>query len=81
MHGEPPKLVAINHDDYHAEHIGTTADGRQFFLTLPFEFASSDEPGCEYVALYLFDRAGDALRKVHQLDLPAIALCKLAVHA
>ena len=30
-----PELIAINHDDYHAEHVGRTADGRQFFLTRP----------------------------------------------
>ena len=50
-----PELIAINHDDYHAEHIGKLPDGRQFFLTTPFEPAHSiEEPGCEYVALFLF---------------------------
>lgn len=48
-----PQLLAIDHDDYHAEHVGRTADGRQFFLTTPFE------PGQqEFVALFLFDAAG-----------------------
>jgi len=55
-----PDLVAINHDDYHAEHVGRTADGRQFFLTTPFEPASAvgTSDGGEFVALYLFDAAG-----------------------
>jgi hypothetical protein len=54
-----PKLVAINHDDYHAQHIGRMLDGRQFFLTTPFEPAFGDEkPGCEYIALFTFDSAG-----------------------
>src|SRR5688500_7198055 len=34
--GRRPKLVAINHDDHHARHVGRTEDGRQFFLTTPF---------------------------------------------
>lgn len=54
----PPKLVAIDHDDYHAEHVGRTADGRQFFLTTPFEATSKRHAGGEFVALYLFDRSG-----------------------
>ena len=42
MAKKPPKLFPINHDDYHAKHIGTTADGRQFFLTTPFVPATKD---------------------------------------
>jgi hypothetical protein len=63
MHGNPPDLVAIDHDDYHAEHVGRTADGRQFFLTTPFEPASAvgAGDGCEFVALYLFDAEGELL--------------------
>jgi hypothetical protein len=59
----PPDLIAIDHDDYHAEHVGRTTDGRQFFLTTPFEPASSAgaSDGCEFVALYLFDAAGKLL--------------------
>jgi hypothetical protein len=58
-----PDLVAINHDDYHAKHIGRTADGRQFFLTTPFEPATraDQSDGREFVALYLFDAAGKLL--------------------
>lgn len=48
-----PSLVAIDHDEYHAEHVGRLPDGRQFFLTTPFE-----PGGDEFVALYLFDAAG-----------------------
>jgi hypothetical protein len=59
MHTEIPKLVAINHDDYHAKHVGTLSNGRQFFLTAPFEPASGNNPGCEYVALFLFGSEGD----------------------
>ncbi len=51
-----PKKVAIDHDDYHAEHIGKTKDGRQFFLTTPFVPNSN-----EFVALYLFDKNGKFL--------------------
>jgi hypothetical protein len=58
--GRPTK-IAINHDGYHAKHIGRTSDGRQFVLTTPFEPKHGDNPGCEYVALYLFDADGDFL--------------------
>jgi hypothetical protein len=55
-----PDLIAIEHDDYHAEHVGHTADGKQFFLTTPF-VPSSNEGGGEYIALYVFDNAGTLL--------------------
>jgi hypothetical protein len=61
MSHRPPSLIAIDHDDYHAEHIGRTADGRQFFLTTPFEPAIGGKAGCEFVALFLFDSAGKFL--------------------
>jgi hypothetical protein len=56
-----PELVAINHDKYDAEHVGRTADGRQFFLTTPFEPAWGDRAGSEFLALFLFDAAGNLL--------------------
>lgn len=56
-----PSLFAIDRDDHHAEHVGHTADGRQFFLTNPFEPASGKETGGEFVALYLFDAKGKLL--------------------
>ncbi|WP_430788960.1 hypothetical protein [Actinoplanes sp. G11-F43] len=48
-----PHRIAIDHDDHRAEHVGHTADGRQFFLTRPFQ-----PDGTEYVALYLFTAGG-----------------------
>ncbi len=54
----PPKTVAVNHDDYHAEYVGRTKDGMQFFLTTPFVSGMGDDPGREFIALYLFDRSG-----------------------
>ena len=56
MNDGPPARIRINHDDYHASHIGTTCDGRQFFLTQAFV------PGvCEYLAVYVFDANGALL--------------------
>ncbi|WP_461535171.1 hypothetical protein [Spongorhabdus nitratireducens] len=54
-----PEKIAINHDNYHAEHIGKTKDGSQFFLTTPFEPAYPNKEGCEYIALFLFDADGN----------------------
>jgi hypothetical protein len=56
-----PKTFLINHDDYHAEFIGRLNDGRQFFLTTPFVPKSKDNPGCEFVALFYFDKDGALL--------------------
>src|SRR4051794_33967370 len=56
-----PKLIAINHDDHHARHVGRSADSRQFFLTNPFVPAMDGYPGREFVALYLFDKEGALL--------------------
>jgi hypothetical protein len=53
-----PDLIAIEHDDYHAKHIGHLQDGRQFFLTTPFIPAMGGNPGKEFVALFLFDKPG-----------------------
>lgn len=53
-----PKLIAIERDDYHARHIGSLPDGRQFFLTTPFVPAIGNDAGREFVALYLFDEGG-----------------------
>jgi hypothetical protein len=57
----PPSSIAIEHDDYHAQHVGRTSDDRQFFLTTPFEPAIGGREGSEFVALYLFDKAGKLL--------------------
>jgi len=59
MKAGPPTRLAIDHDDYHAEHVGRTADGRQFFLTTPFEAGTHGQnDGQEFVALYLFGADG-----------------------
>ena len=61
MEDGPPSLISINHDDYHAKHIGHTSDGCSFILTTPFVPAIGSNVGGEYVALYLFDREGKLL--------------------
>ena len=53
--------MAIEHDEHYAEHVGRTGDGRQFFLTTPFEPAIGGQKGSEFVALYLFDGGGKLL--------------------
>jgi hypothetical protein len=53
-----PYIIAIEHDDYHAKHIGSTVDGRQFILTTPFEPAIGSKSGGEFIALYIFDTDG-----------------------
>lgn len=53
MSASPPEKIALDPDEYYAEYVGHTADGRQFFLTTPFE-----PGGREFIALYLFDSAG-----------------------
>jgi hypothetical protein len=73
MAKRPPKLIAVDHDGFHAEYVGRTRDGRQFFLTTPFV------PGeREFIALYVFDKAGqlrsatiDDLGPREALDEPA----------
>src|SRR5579862_5998252 len=61
MSDGPPELIAINHDDYHAEHVGHLSDGRQFFLTRPFEPPIGGRASNEFVALFLFDAEGKFL--------------------
>jgi hypothetical protein len=56
-----PNLIAINHNDYEAQCVGRTEDGRQFFLTTPFVPAIKGNPGREFLALYLFDKHGGLL--------------------
>ncbi|GAA1639432.1 hypothetical protein GCM10009828_079980 [Actinoplanes couchii] len=79
-----PELIAIEHDDYKAEHIGRTADGRQFFLTEPFERDRG------FVALYLFDADGtldearidpdaDGLYERRLTELGAVTYGRIAV--
>jgi hypothetical protein len=56
-----PQRIAINHDDYRAQHIGRFPDGRQFFLTTPFDPERGFWPGLEFVALYIFSADGALL--------------------
>lgn len=53
--GGRPERLAIDHDDFDARYVGHTADGRQFFVTTPFELA---EEGRIFVATYLFTADG-----------------------
>ena len=53
-----PTLIAIDHDDYHASHIGRLPDGRQFFVTSPFVPPIGGSAGREFVAVYIFDKRG-----------------------
>jgi len=55
----PPKLVALDHDDYAAAFVGHTKNGHQFFLTTPFVPAIGKEAGREFIALYVFDKTGN----------------------
>ena len=63
MKKEKPNLIAIDHDDYHAEHCGVTEEGNQFFLTAPFEPAIGNKEGCEFIALFIFDVQGKILKE------------------
>src|SRR5690348_1455917 len=68
MSDGPPDMIAIEHDDYHAKHIGWTAADRQFILTTPFEPAIGGKPGGEFIALYIFDADGKLLEaKIDEL--------------
>jgi hypothetical protein len=58
---DAPRIIAVDNDEYHAEFVGRTADGRQFFLTTPFVPALNGTSGAEYLALYTFDDDGSLL--------------------
>lgn len=64
MSSTKPEKIVINHDDYYAKHVGVTKDGLQFFLTAPFESASKDSKGCEYIALFKFDEDGNLVDSI-----------------
>ncbi len=61
--GAPPTSLLIAHDEDAAADIGITADGRQFFLTQPF-VPALDGPGCEFVAMFIFDAAGNLIEAI-----------------
>jgi len=68
MYVIPPEIVEIEHDDHHAKHVGWTIDGRQFFLTTPFEPAIGGKAGVEFIALYIFNTDGKLLEaKIDEL--------------
>jgi len=64
MDSEKPEKIAINHDGYHAEQIGRTKSGHQFFLTAPFVPAIDGSKGCEYISLFKFDQDGNLLESI-----------------
>lgn len=79
----PPKRITLNNDEHHAQHVGRTRDGRQFFLTTPFVPAErvGTATGREFIALYVFDKAGQ-LQSVTVDDLgPRATVDKTAVVA
>jgi hypothetical protein len=53
-----PNLIAIEHDEHYAGHVGCLRNGQQFFLTTPFVPATGSGGGREFLALYLFDNGG-----------------------
>ena len=53
-----PDTFPIMHDDYHADRIGILPDGAQFFVTTPFRPATDDDPGEEYLAVFIFEADG-----------------------
>src|SRR6266446_1310139 len=69
MAKRPPKLIALDHDNYHARYVGVMKDGRQFFLTTPFVPAVGGKPGREFLALYLFDGSAGKLLEARIEDL------------
>ena len=56
-----PHRIAIDPDDYSANGVGHTSDGRQVFITEPFIPALSGERGRQFLAVYSFDEAGELL--------------------
>jgi len=58
----PPELISIEHDDYHAQYVGRTQQGQQFFITGPFIADVNQDRTYlrrEFLAVFLFDQAGD----------------------
>ena len=61
MRARTPTLIALDHDDYYASHVGHMKNGWQVFVTAPFVPAFGDEIGREFLAVYLFDANGKLL--------------------
>jgi hypothetical protein len=58
MGSTPPTLIALDSDEYHAQHVGRLPDGRQIFVTTPFVPAGDGDRGREFIAAYVFDITG-----------------------
>lgn len=58
----PPEKLAICPDDDRLPDVGVSPSGEQVLLTQPFTSPSDDGPGCEYIALYVFDVDGALIR-------------------
>src|SRR5262245_11352189 len=58
MPTQAPKLIAIDHDEFHASRVGRTLTGLQVFITTPFVPAVGGEPERNFLAIYLFDAKG-----------------------
>ena len=54
-----PNTFLIKRDDYHAERIGKVPDGTQFFVTTPFRPKRGDDPGAEFLAVFMFEPSGN----------------------
>ena len=52
MPSELPTLIAIDRDDYHADRVGTTQDGTQFFVTTPFIPEFEGAAGREFLPFF-----------------------------
>jgi hypothetical protein len=55
---QPPGLIALDSDKYHAEYVGHLKNGLQIFITTPFIPETDANPGRAFVAVYLFDPKG-----------------------
>lgn len=73
-----PRRIKIVPDVHHTEHVGKTADGRQFWITTPFE-AAIDGPGREYLAVFLWNADG-SFREARIVDLGPRAQLKQSVY-
>jgi hypothetical protein len=54
-----PHIIAIDPDEYAANGVGHTVDGRQVFIARPFIPARDDARGREFIAVYLFNQTGE----------------------
>src|SRR5262245_47547333 len=74
---QPPSVIAIEHDDHHARHVGRTVDGRQFLVTTPFIPADRGHPGREFIAVYIFDSEVDSSKRASTILARAPTLTRI----